>query len=238
AVAFVTLRRICQGLDHLGVTQAAVVLRRVPARIRTGYQRRIEDAIAQELLEWGPVDAGALPEGLLRELSRDADVWRATRLGGSRAGRPLAALLDGFSAARALVSDLAGGALTLAAGWFAFGSTSLGVFGLADRMARASARSRAAGRFFLGSRAGSVFYGVFPPDASPLETLLMLALVGLALALGTLVCALLIEPLRRWLGLHHRRLGVLVDSLERELTVIAHTQVLPTAARTRRATEM
>ena len=43
------------------------------------------------------------------------------------------------------------------------GNTSLSLTGIAHGVAKKSAHDRAASRFFLGKKAGSAFYNVFPP---------------------------------------------------------------------------
>lgn len=228
AIPYLTLKRICNGLDVLGVPGARDFLRQVPSGVRTGYQRAIESAIASEVLEWNPdADDIQFPAGLLDEWRRHPDLARTVGPHGVAAAPSLHALLDGFSAGRALVADLSGGALTLGCGWLLFDSASLGVVDLASRLARANARQRAARGFFLGRRAGGAFYTVFQPGASLGDTVLALTAIALGLAAGTLACAVLLEPLRRMLGLHERRLYALIDGLERELTLIAHRQLMP-----------
>ncbi len=227
AIPYLTLRKLVTGLDAIGVPLVARLFRRVPSNVRTGYQRHIEAAIASDLLEWDRADMRGLPHGLVRDLARHPAIAYHPALHDPDAAAPLRAVFDGFALARAQVSDLAGAGVTLAASWLAFGTTSLSLASMADRFARGNARSRAASHFFLGKRAGLVFYGVFRPAANPVETALILVLLALVVAAGAIACAVVSDPLRRALGLHQRRLNTLVDNLERELAAFAQKAVKP-----------
>ena len=231
AIPYLTLARVCRGLDVVGVAAAARVLRAIPSGIKTGYQRSVEELIARDLLAWGATgDVHGLPEGLILDLQRHPDLRNNTGVERAISKDALQAVFDQFLSARALVADLAGAGLTLGVGWFVFDRPSLGLMGIAEQFARRSAKSRMASRFFLGRRAGSVFYSVFRPQANPLETAAILAALALGIGAVAMTCSLLFEPIRKLFGLHERRLVTLVDQIERELLVVAQQQLKPALA--------
>jgi len=222
AVPYLALKRLCEGLETLGVTAAGRWLSTVPPGVKTGYEQSVERAIAREVLEWDVGDETAsLPP------SFGASLVRHPALQGSLPPRDpelagcIRRELEKYSTGRALVSSAAGSGLTVLMGWLAFGSFSMGLTDMADRIARSHARSRAASRFFLGRQAGSVFYGVFRPSASFSETLVVLTILMAALAIGGTLCTIVSDPLRKTIGLHQRRLEILIDALERDLTMWA-----------------
>ena len=227
AVPYLGLKRLCDGLDMVGVTAAKHLLSTIPSGVKTGFERSIEAAIARDVLEWDGVSGPTgLPAALVAALRRHPAL-RDTNLREWDAGRRLRYELQRFSAGRALVSSAAGTALTVAGGWFAYGTISMGLGQMANRIARSNARGRAASRFFLGRRAGSVFYSVFRPEASLIETLAILTVLALALAVGVTACTLASDPIRKALGLHQRRLHILVDVVERELTLWSKKLIAP-----------
>lgn len=79
----------------------------------------------------------------------------------------------------------------------------------------------------LGRRAGSVFYTVFRPEASALETAAILSALVAVVAVGAMACTLASDPIRRALGLHQRRLAALVDRVERELILLSQKRIKP-----------
>src|SRR4029078_13158818 len=127
------------------------------------YQRQIERRICRDLLEWDrETSVVALPQGFLKELDAVPGLRAQIETIETGSGKSIADLIQQFSSGRALVSDLIGTGLTLAMSWLIRGSTSLSLTNIAHGMARKSAHDRAASRFFLGKKAGSAFYNVFP----------------------------------------------------------------------------
>lgn len=228
SIPYLTTSRICRGLDVLGVRTAARLLTLIPRGVKTGYQRRIESVIARSLLDWGEEEPGqGLPRGLVQLLETHAELGGSEALRRAIAKDALQAVFDQFLSARALVTDVTGALLTLGLGWFLFDTPSMGLMGISERLARRNARNRAASRFFLGDRAGSVFYRVFRPQANWFETVAILAVLAFVIGAISTSCSVLFEPVRKRFGLHERRLHSLVDSIERELLVVAHRQIKP-----------
>lgn len=230
SIPYLAVKKACSGLDAVGVSAAADVLALIPPGFKTGYQQAIEALIANEVLEWDlSTDTLGLPQGLRAELERHPDVRAALRPGpagpAKRSAGSLRSVLDGFAAGRALVTDVAASLLTIAYGWYVFGATSLGLRDVAGRLAQRNAHDRAAAQFILGKRAGSLFYNVFRPAASTSETMTILVVLGVAITAGAMALTLASDPVRKALGLHERRLAVLIDGLEREIMVFSQKQL-------------
>jgi hypothetical protein len=134
-------------------------------------------------------------------------------------------LLHKLTSGRALISDLVGTALTLGLSWFLMGSTSGGLKGLAHGVAAKTAHDRAASRFFLGKKAGSAFYNVFPPAVQESTVWTVLILLVVALTVVGMACTILSDPLRKALGFHRNRLDLLLDELEKELILLSHKRI-------------
>jgi hypothetical protein len=198
ALPHLAIHKAAEMADKVGYPRFSRWAKRLPPGIKTGYQREIERRICTDLLEW------------------DRDESRA---------RTLMDLLHQFSAGRAIVSDLLGTLLTLATSWLILGTTSLSLTNIAHGFARKSAHDRAASRFFLGKKAGSAFYNVFPPAVHESTVWTILVVLGIGLAVGGMAATILSDPIRKRLGFHQHRLNVLLDDMERELIVLSHKRI-------------
>lgn len=226
AVPYLTIKKACGALATLGVPFAATVLSHVPAVIRTGYERRIEELIRRELLDWDLTrDQLDLPRGLADDLRKYPEVRGFRPVQEAAADRPLRTIVENYLSGRAAVSNIAGTLLTIACGWFVMGSTSVTVQQIAGGLAQRNARNRAVSRFFLGRRVGSAFYHVFPPQASQSEKTMVLVVLIATITVGALVCTMLSDPIRKMAGVHERHLSKLVDDIERELTILLQKRV-------------
>jgi hypothetical protein len=225
SVPYWTIRKVCVGLEALGVSGASVVLGSLKAGVTSGYQKATDATLARDLLEWDLDGAAGLPVSLLHDLERHPGLSHLRFHPHALPLEPVRKVIDGFSSARALVADLAGAGFTLAVSWIAFRSTSMGLFDVANRVARQDAKSRAASHFVLGRPAGKVFFSVFRPEASRVEIAIILVVLALVIASGSMLCVLASEPVLAALGLQQRRLAGLVDKVERELVVLFNKQV-------------
>lgn len=225
--------KVAETSERVGYPKLSRWAKRLPAGIKTGYQRRIERRICTELLEWDRDQPPArLPQGYLKEL--EATPALRTRIealepershGASE--RSLTELLQQFSAGRAIVSDLLGTLLALATSWALLGSASMSLTGIAHGIAKKGAHDRAASRFFLGKKVGSVFYNVFPPEVHQSTVWMILVFLVIGLTIGAAACTILSDPVRKALGFHRHRLDALVDDVERELIVLSHKGLRP-----------
>jgi hypothetical protein len=211
ALPHLAIHKAAESAERVGYPGFARWVKHLPAGITTGYQREIERRICRDLLEWDVEQkAAALPQGL----QNDPALARA-----------LSGLLHQFSSARALVSDLFATVLTLGFSWLMMGSTSLSLNGIAHGLARRNAHDRAASRFFLGRKAGSAFYNVFPPAAHESTFWTILFFLGAGLTVGAMACTIFSDPIRKALGFHRHRLEVLLNEMERELIVLSHKRL-------------
>lgn len=217
ALPHLAIHKAAESAERVGYPGLARWAKHLPRGITTGYQRQIERRICRDLLEWDlEHSAAALPQGLLNDPTL---------------ARALSELLHQFSSARAIVSDLFATVLTLGLSWLMMGNTSISLNGIAHGLARRNAHDRAASRFFLGKKAGSAFYNVFPPAVheSAIWTILIFLVAGLTV--GAMACTILSEPIRKALGFHRHRLEVLLNEMERELIVVSHKKKAPAVAR-------
>ena len=99
--------------------------------------------------------------------------------------------------------------------------------GIAHGIAKKGAHDRAASRFFLGKKVGSVFYNVFPPEVHQSTVWMILVFLVIGLTIGAAACTILSDPVRKALGFHRHRLDALVDDVERELIVLSHKGLRP-----------
>ena len=235
ALPHLVLHKAAETAERVGYPRLARWEKRLPSGIKTGYQRQIERRICVDLLEWDREQApAAIPQGFLKELDavpslRKRIETQELEQSDRAPARTLADLLNQFSSGRAIVSDLFGTLLTLVTSWAILGSSSLSLNSIAHGLARKSAHDRAASRFFLGKKAGSAFYNVFPPAVHESTTWTILVLLGAGLTIGAMACTILSDPIRKALGFHRHRLEVLIDEMERELIVLSHKRIRPSA---------
>jgi hypothetical protein len=223
ALPYLAIQKAGETAEKIGHPKFARWAKRLPQGIPTGYQRQIERRICEDLLEWDRQHSpSGLPQGFLKELESVPSLRERIE---TVEARPATDLLRQFSSGRAVVSDLFGTILTLGMSWAIMGSTSLSLNDLAHGMARRSAHDRAASRFFLGKKAGSAFYNVFPPAVRESTTWTILCFLVVGLTVGAMACTILSDPIRKWLGFHQHRLGVLLDDMERELIVLSHKRL-------------
>jgi hypothetical protein len=224
ALPYVAINKVVEVAERVGYPQPARWAKRLPGGIKTGYQRQIEQRICRDLLEWDrEATAAALPQGFVKEL--DTVPGLGKRIETPESAKKIADLIQQFSSGRALVSDLIGTGLTLATSWLLLGSASLSLTNIAHGVARKSAHDRAASRFFLGKKAGSAFYNVFPPAVHESTTWTIVIVLAISLTVGAMMCTMASDPIRKILGFHRNRLNALHDDIERELIVFSHKRL-------------
>jgi hypothetical protein len=231
ALPYVAIHKAVEVAERVGYPQPARWAKRLPSGIKTGYQRQIEQRICRDLLEWDREGSVAsLPQGFLKELDAVPGLRKRIETPepesqDGRSAKKIADLIQQFSSGRAIVSDLIGTVLTLGMSWAILGSASLSLTSIAHGMARKSAHDRAASRFFLGKKAGSAFYNVFPPAVHESTTWTIVICLAVSLTAGAMVCTMASDPIRKILGFHRNRLNALHDDIERELIVFSHKRL-------------
>ncbi len=205
----------------------------LPAKFKTGSQKKIEWLLLTELLEL-PYDHGswqshddALAEEFFRNPKlaalRGQPEWESIL---HTSPRLWSQELLADSAERSAAADLASGGATLLAGWFFLGKAALSVFGMGEQYARRSAREEAVDNFSLGPihlgskvdhRLGNLYYDVFPVNPTAAQICVGTAVVMLGIAVLSLVLHALLDPVHQSLGVHEARLQRFLDALEARL---------------------
>lgn len=191
--------------------------------LRTSVARQVEALIVTDLLEL-PLDEGAAardPSALaravlaapqFREMIRSrSNVDEAVAL-----GRRIAGALGDYASTRSAVAEMTTTLCVLLVGALAFQALTPGMISMAPDVADAMARRTAIAEFPLGQTMGGMWYGVFGAGASP--WLVSATVAGLVM-IGSVVAAfagVLADPVQSRLGIHRRRLGRLLDTLEVE----------------------
>ena len=235
ALPNLAIQKAVDPLEKVGYPRLAQWAKLIPRGVRTGYQREIERVICADLLEWEwdsewERRPASLPQGFLNELEAVPELRRLIdtpefRESDRACAGILGDLLRQFSSGRAVVSDLAGTLLTLGLHWWFIGGASLSLTNVAQGIAQQSAHDRKASRFFLGKKAGSAFYNMFPPKVDETTIWTILAVLVAGLTVGAMACTILSDPLRRVLGFHRNRLEALVNQVEKELIVFSHKRL-------------
>lgn len=209
-----------------GMKSAARWLRTRRVLMETAVAREVRRRVMVELLELPWEDAGGVSPGdALAEAILAAPEVRALFEGalGAEVGadrRKISAEIERslaeYAGVRSAVADMTTAATTLGVGAVMFHKATPGMLTLGPAVAAAYAHSAAVAAFPLGATAGSVWYAVFPVAASP--ALIVGATTGLVAAAAVLAtfAGVLADPLQRALGIHQRRLGHLIDVLERQ----------------------
>lgn len=221
---FLVLTRIAAYFcRRVGWRGAADWLARRRILLRTSVAQRVEVLIVTDLLDLH-LDEGAAardPSALaravlaapqLRELIRT----RASAAEAEALGQRIAGALGEYAGTRSAVAEMTTTLCVLVVGALAFQALTPGMISMAPGVADAMARTNAIASFPLGQTLGEMWYGVFAADASPW---LVAATVAGLVMIGSVVAAfagVLADPVQSRLGIHRRRLGRLLDTVEEE----------------------
>ena len=192
--------------------------------LRTSVAERVEALVVTDLLgvtiaadtvafDHDKVVRAVLAAPQFREMIRKCeDVAEAEAL-----GQRIADAIAEYAGTRSAVADMTTGLCALIIGVIAFNALTPGMISMAPGVADVMARGAAVAAFPLGDTLGGVWFGVFRPGASP--ALVAGTLAGLVMA-GAIVAAfagLIADPVQSRLGIHQRRLGRLIDTIEAAL---------------------
>ena len=163
-----------------------------------------DDALAEAILAHPRVQA-ILAEAAVNVAERASDAdFRAQ----------LEAALTEYAGTRSAAAEITTGLMALGTGAIAFQKATPGAIALGPVLAGSMAQGAAISSFPLGATAGSIWYGLFPVQAAPVLVAGATAGVLGVAAVATAFAGMLSDPVQRALGLHHRRLNRLIDSLE------------------------
>ncbi len=213
SIPYLSIKKTIETLDKIGLPQLTPAIDKIPAGIKTGYQKEIERLIGEELVD---------SNSLIKELKDNpvlGNLLEAEQLSfdSLQLGKLFSEEIDKYSSSQAMISDLSGTLLTLFTGWLFFGDKTLSISGLGQHIARKMARDQATSHFILGKNLGSTFYRIFPPEPTRIQVYTATITVGFMLTALTLITGVLCDPLRKKLGLHKKKLNTLVDNLEGRL---------------------
>ncbi|QDY71551.1 DUF6635 family protein [Qingshengfaniella alkalisoli] len=181
----------------------------------------IERKVVCELLElpWSdddhPSRRDALAEAVLRspELT-ELIVQHSGADGLARLRSQIGNTMGEYTGSRSAVAEMTTAIGTLGTGAIAFQSLTPGVVSFAPMLSAILAHQVAISAFPLGSAIGSLWYGVFPAQASPVLIGGLVALLILGAALFATFAGIVADPIQARLGIHQRRLHRLIASLE------------------------
>ncbi|MGE3154769.1 MAG: DUF6635 family protein [Nitrospiraceae bacterium] len=224
AVPYLAARKAIESLDKVGWSVCTPLFERVPSGLKTRYQRETERLIYQELLQW-PYDMDSRQDGThafaeaLNARPSLQPLAQAIRTSPTADGvhREVRRLVDGYSSARALVSDLAGSVGTVVVGWMLFKDRTLGLLGIGERLARERARDTAVSQFVFGKSLGATWYRLFPPEPSASDVAMATVLIGAMITALCLVAGVGSDPLGKAVGLQKGKLHSLINDLEHRL---------------------
>lgn len=233
AVPHSLLRSVVEWCRRSGWTAPVEWSKRIPAKFRTGSQKRIERLLLTEVLEL-PFDHPRWPspaDALLEEYYRNPKLaalksrgeWAPTLHTNPRIWRDE---LAADSNERSAAADLASGVAILLAGWWYIGNAGLNVFGMGEQYARHSAHDQAVRNFTLGPvhlgsnvnhKIGSFYYDYFPPNPTTAQIWMGTAIIMVGIACLSLLLHALVIPLQQAMHLHERRTQRFLSALETRL---------------------
>ncbi len=191
--------------------------------------REVEWRVFTELLELPYAQEGrsfhrdALAEEIFADPRVCAAMQETLQAIGRRADDPrfagwLTDAMATYTSSRVAAGDLANAMIAAGVGALAFKQLTPGAISLGPLIAQALVHQAAVASFPLGAGMGGLWYGVVPTATT---AGFVVGVTGGLLAIASVLTAfsgVLTDPIQRRLGLHHRRLSKLVDSLDAELT--------------------
>ena len=220
AIPALAARKLGSWLEKLGWDALAKRLLDLPLSLKPTAEKRIEALVAKELL--GVASPQEQTHAYAQAIYADEKLralWplhpALRRLASAehffdRLSWPMKELVN----ARWTIFQALSSALLLLAARMVFGEVAFDVYAIGNKVAQSHAKDDKSSSFFLGKRAGSVFYDIFPPDPSPSEVFVSIALLIVGLGVFSVVLSAVLEPLQRVGGVQRRQLHKLLDQLE------------------------
>lgn len=131
--------------------------------------------------------------------------------------RDLERKLAVYTGSRDAAAEITTAIVSTAVGAMAFKQMTPGALSLGPVLAGAAAQYAAIASFPLGATLGGLWYGAFPATAGVATTIAFTGALVLVAAPVSAFAGLVADPVQRRLGLHQRRLGRLIDAIERDL---------------------
>ena len=125
------------------------------------------------------------------------------------------AAISSHAETRNAVAEITTSLIVVLAGLLLFHRATPGIISLAGPVAHLRAQAQAIEDFALGSWIGKMWYGAFPTELSTAELVFTGLLLTGAASLVTTFAGLLADPVQLWTGIHRRRLGRMLERLDR-----------------------
>lgn len=204
--------------SRFGKKNIARRLKSVPTGFHTCLQRTFNHHLDDELFK-----LDALSESLSVVIEEHLNTTGATPKGSNsdfnhqRLRLIIEQSLRQLMLSRTATQDISSAIFATAVGALSFNKFTPGGIGLGIIIAALWAKSRAVEGFFFGSGLGALYYGIFPPSATAIETIIGVAFVMMVMAIVACFSGLLTDPLLARLGLHQRRLNRLIRQAKSDL---------------------
>lgn len=223
SVPYLTLKKVTETLEQLGWTKMTPYFEMLPSGIKTAYQRHVEKLLQKQVLDFGGKNSSR-DSGLFKRLQNDAVLGplldsNALGITNSKINALLDKEVQKYTANQAMITDLASTLITFVSAWWFFGDKNLNLSGMSHRIANKWAHDKAASNFIFGKKAGSTFYNLFPPQPTSKDIVIATVLIGGLTMAVSLLASLFMDPVRNKLGLHEKKLHMLMDKIEENLFI-------------------
>lgn len=204
-------------------------IRRTPFVVKTRMDKELEQLIINELLELPCTEdrQGSNKDALMKAIfddkqlqkliNRELDAFITNHPDAKYSQEELLQKFLEYSAARTATADLASNAALLLYTKITMGTASFGSLSAGTTLASSVAQSIAISNFWAGSFLGGLYYSHVSVTASLRLVIAMSLLVAVVLAIVATFSGIITDPIQAKLGMHHRRLNKMLDSLESDL---------------------
>jgi len=204
-------------------------IRKVPFVVKTKMDKELEQLIIHELLELPCSDVrpesrkDALMQAILDDkqlqklFNTELDAFIANHPDARYSQKELLQKFTEYAAARTATADLASNAALLLYTKITMGAPAFGSLSAGTALASSITQSMAITEFWAGSFLGGLYYSHVGVTASLRLVISMTLLVTVALAILATFSGIITDPIQAKLGIHHKRLNEMLDSLEGDL---------------------
>ena len=204
-------------------------IRKVPFVVKTKMDKELEKLIINELLElpcseFQPEPSNdALMQAILEDdqlqnlLNRELDAFIANHPDARYSQEELLRKFTEYAAARTATADLASNAALLLYTKMTMGTAAFGSLSAGTVLASSITQSMAISEFWAGSFLGGLYYSHVGVTASLRLVISMTLLVAVVLAVVATFSGIITDPIQSKLGMHHKRINKMLDSLEGDL---------------------
>lgn len=213
-----------KALEIGGAPQHAAKLKSKALFITTEVSEQINQLIYEQLLEL-PYQGTAttVVDGLMAEILNASEIqtlYRATLETLAQTDdktlleQKLTDAFADYAHSRTAAADIAVTLASAATGFVLLHKVTPGLASLSTAIAQSLAQSVAAHTFWAGPWAGRLYYGVAGASATPLLSIGTFTTVLIPAALVATFSGIATDPIQLKLGMHDKRLNVLLDNLE------------------------